>query len=86
MLGRLIGLLALVLAIAPDAPSSSGAVAVALAAVALLVAAGSRAVVTHLVGAVGTLPGEVLAPLPVLSSRIADPVRQPVRPRAPGLV
>lgn len=86
MLSRVAVLLALVLGVVAttDAAATVG-VAVALAA-AVLVAPGSRLVVVHRSGAVGVLRGEVAAVVPLLSSRIADPVRQPVRPRAPGLV
>jgi hypothetical protein len=86
MLGRLAGLLALVACIVATTESTAAVgVAVALAA-AVLVATGSRLVVAHRVGGVGVQRGEVATLVPVLSSRIADPVRQPVRPRAPGLV
>lgn len=85
-LGRLLGLLAatLVLVTAAEATSTS-AVVVAMAA-ALVVSVGALVVVPRSAGGVGVLPGEIAVGVPVLSSRIADPVRQPVRPRAPGLV
>ena len=88
MLSRATGLLAFVLCLA--APSESCLLytsdAAVLIAAALVVAAGSRVVVEHRVTGVGVRPGEAVRLVPVLSSRIADPVRQPVRPRAPGLV
>ncbi len=85
MLSRATGLLAFVLCLA--APSESTAAAgVAVLIAAALVAVGSRVVVEHRVTGVGARPGEAVRLVPVLSSRIADPVRQPVRPRAPGLV
>lgn len=83
---RLAGLLAFVLCLAaPSEPTAVAGVAVLIAA-ALVVAVGSRVVVAHRVGGVGVQRGEGPTLVPVLSSRIADPVRQPVRPRAPGLV
>lgn len=86
MLSRVAGLLAVVVCIAATTESTATvSVAVALAA-AVMVAAAAGLVVARRVGGVGVVRGEVVAPLPALSSRIADPVRQPVRPRAPGLV
>lgn len=86
MLSRVAGVIALVLSVVATTESTAAVgVAVALAG-AVLVAAGPRLVVTHRIGGVGVQRGEVAALVPVLSSRIADPVRQPVRPRAPGLV
>ncbi len=86
MLSRVAGLLAFVLCLTATGESATTVgVAVVLAA-ALLVSASSRVVVAHRTGGVGVVRGEVAVPVPVLSSRIADPVRQPVRPRAPGLV
>ena len=85
MLSRATGLLAFVLCLA--APSESTAAAgVAVLIAAALVVLGSRVVVEHRATGVGVRPGEAVRLVPVLSSRIADPVRQPVRPRAPGLV
>lgn len=86
MVSRVAGLLAVVLCVAATTESTATVtVAVALAA-AVMVAAAARLVVAHRTGGVGVVRGEAVPPLPALSSRIADPVRQPVRPRAPGLV
>lgn len=69
------------LALGPDAPLAAGVAMLAVAVAAL----------------VGTTAGGVLAlrpaawpgsrqPVPALASLVADPVRHPVRPRAPGTV
>ncbi|MCO7238979.1 hypothetical protein [Aeromicrobium sp. CnD17-E] len=86
MLSRATGLLAFVLCLATPSESTAAAGVAVLIAAALVVAVGSRVVVEHRVTGVGVRPGEAVRLVPVLSSRIADPVRQPVRPRAPGLV
>ncbi|MCR4514481.1 hypothetical protein [Aeromicrobium sp. 50.2.37] len=86
MLSRVAGLLAFVLCLTATGESATTVgVAVAIAA-AVLVTASSRVVVALRASGVGVVRGEVAALVPVLSSRIADPVRHPVRPRAPGLV
>lgn len=86
MLSRATGLLAFVLCLATPSESTAAAGVAVLIAAALVVAVGARVVVEHRVTGVGARPGEAVRLVPVLSSRIADPVRQPVRPRAPGLV
>ena len=86
MVSRVAGLLAVVLCVAATTESTAPVSGAGARAAAVLGAAAARLVVARRVGGVGVVRGEAVAPLPALSSRIADPVRQPVRPRAPGLV
>ncbi|TWG98150.1 hypothetical protein L615_003200000280 [Nocardioides sp. J9] len=68
--------------LATDAPLTAGVLVLAAAAVAALVG-------TTAGGLLGTPPAAwpgARQPVPALASRVADPVRHPVRPRAPGTV
>lgn len=69
------------LALNADAPLSAGIAMLAVAAAALVRTTTGGLLVLR----TAVRPG-VRQPVPVLASRVADPVRHPARPRAPGTV